>query len=225
MTRTACACISLAFALLACGSPYLRSEPVSDRWIQVTHPTLPVTFEVPDNAERVVGASMGVRGLGLVRGPDGDPDMVDLYGLRFVSQALSRTYAVEIEIRRLTVRNPDVSAASIQQLARAIDHPDASVAFFTTVFLEPVQNDGVVFTRLGPEQISGLPAQRFLARIDDPNPLFRSSYDVTIVPRAPDEVWVIGARFDNQVTPKERQDIYPRIMRSVRFTDPPPVAN
>jgi len=225
MTRTACACISLAFALLACASPYLRSEPVSDRWIQVTHPTLPIAFEIPDNGVVVPRASVGVSGVGLVRGPDGDADKVDMFGLRYVSEVLVPIYAVQIEFRRLTVRNPDVSAASIQQLARAIDDPDASVAFFTTVFLEPVRNTGVVFTRLGPEQISGLPAQRFLARIDDPDPKFRSSYDITVVPRAPDEVWVIGARFDGQSTPKERQEVYPRIMRSVRFTDPQPVAN
>jgi len=225
MTRTACACISLAFALLACSGPYVRSQPVSDHWIQVAHQTLPVAFETPDNAVIEPNGSLGVVGLGVVRGPDGDADRVDEFGLRLVYEGIGRIYAVGVEIRRLTVRNPDVSAASIQQLARAIDDPDASIAFFTTVFLEPVKNTGVVFTRLGSEQISGLPAQRFLARIDDPDPRFRHSYEVTLVPRAPDEVWVIGARFDDQATPQERQEIYPRIMRSVRFTDPQPVAN
>jgi len=223
MTRTARACISLAFALLACGSPYLRSQPVSDRWIQVTHPSLPVAFEIPDNARREPAKSLGV--IGLVRGPDGNADRVDAFGLRLVDEQMARIYAVGVEIRRLTVRNPDVTSASIQQLAHDIDDPDASIAFFKKVFFENGRYNSVVFTRLGPKQISGLPAQRFLARVDDPDPRFRSSYDITVVPRAPDEVWVIGARFDGQSTPKERQEVYPRIMRSVRFTDPQPVAN
>jgi len=155
MTRIARACGGLVSALLACSSPYIRSEPVSDRWIQVTHPTLPVTFQIPDNGVREPNGSVGVMGLGRVRGPDGDVDRVDEFGLRLVYEEIGRIYAVGVEIRRLTARNPDVTPASIQQLARAIDDPDASIAFFTTVFLELVRNESVVFTRLGPSRSRG----------------------------------------------------------------------
>jgi len=203
----------------------LWTEPVSERWVPVVHRSLPLAFELPDNAVHEPDYSFG--GPCPLSGRDERWIREDEWGLRLLYRGAEYSgYAVQVEARRLTDQYQNLTREAIDQLARNIESPGSALAFYHAVYVGSMGCANIRLEARGPVQISGLPAQRLRVyqhaqepkrSIDTPEPPM--VYDVTLVPRAPSEVFVITAGLDPESTREEREQIYPRILSSMRFTD------
>jgi hypothetical protein len=87
-------------------------------------------------------------------------------------------------------------------------------AFIRDVYLQEQKITNVEFTDRGTIDMSGLQGRRLGARFVDSGII--STFDVTLIPDPPGRVWVFSARPDATSTPQERDEIYPRILHSVR---------
>jgi hypothetical protein len=201
----------LAFAASGCNAwrlfaiPHVRGEPASDRWIRIHHPELPISFEIPDNASGPLSSLW-------ILGKDWPPEerpVVQRWGIRAVSREYRTFYALEFAFMWLTEETPGVDRSGIVQLAASLSEPEAVISFYREVYLteRPVE-----YLDLGPEIVGRASARRI-----DGIWLDERAYQFVVAPLGDDAVLVIGARFWHTATPEERDEIFPRIARSVRF--------
>jgi hypothetical protein len=117
-------------------NPNVRGEPASGVWVEVAHPTLPLRFQIPDNAEHEVAATGALQGMGLLRDARGRIVLVDDWGIRKIFEGDGSIYAIEAAFAELTPENPGVNEASIAVLSKNTDTAETYMQFVRDVFLK-----------------------------------------------------------------------------------------
>jgi hypothetical protein len=231
--RTRLAALIALVLLLACGpvscfvgwaiGEYIRihrpGEPASSTWIRIPHPTYPVSFELPDNARRELVYPL----LGRLRTRHGSDVQTWHYWVHAVDYIDGPVGAVTVAFLWITDEHRGATSALFASLRDGIHDPAVAIEFLRQVYLD--EDTDVRLEDRGVSLIGGRPARalegvwRLLGGARE-----LRDYPTFVVPVSGRAALVVLGDLHPHASLQEREYVFPRILRSIRFDEAPPPA-
>jgi hypothetical protein len=225
--RAARALVAALALLVGCADPIEdaggRAEgseaPAGDApevsWVRADHPELPLSFDTPAHTAMQSARDFS---LGALRRKDGRRGSIALFGVRPIERPKFTFHALEIAFFWVTNANEGVTPEALDGLTASIEDAESVRAFLRGVLY--AGRDGIELEDRGPELIDGLPARRLgvtaVLAAGTANER-RARGEAVVVPVPPGAALIVVARFDERSAPWERQQLFPRILRSLRI--------
>jgi hypothetical protein len=189
----------------------------SEEWVRITHPLLPISFELPRGTEFWIAPAFS---LAQLRSRDGRRKDVLLFGIRSLGEDVRRRHAVEIAFYWLT---PEVRGVDLDQLSHLHDgtrEPQTALEFLRGVLYSDLPQ--VRLRDVGPGSIVGQPARRigiaWRTLVGTPHERELRG-EAVLVPAHPAAAILIVGRFDPESRETERRELFPRIVTSLRLEE------
>lgn len=194
--------------------PTEREAPVRADWVRVEHPEYPFSLELP---EETAVYRTGKFSLGWPRSRGRERMEFTLFGIRPIPGPRVAYHALQIAFFWITDDAEGADAATLRTLARRTPEAHQVERFLRAVFYSGMS---VELTDRGSDRVSGHPARRTAVTwqaaggTPDERPI---EGEVILVPVSPLAALVVIARFDAAATSQERNEVFRRILRSVRL--------